>query len=284
MTVVTFTRESRKDFINKLIGLSGQRVTQRPPIGKTDIISNAPVDLVRDYYRTNYRPERATLVVVGDIDAAAIEADIRNRFGNWTSNTPAPAAIDLGSLEKRGERVGTVIVPGGATRVQMAWTRPYDASQDTVAKRRQQLVEGIGLAVLNRRISVLAQQPNAPFVSAQAGSQNLLKSARATIIAADTDPDRWQAALAAIDQEQRRIAEFGVAQSEIDRELAEYRSMLQGYWRNDAATRQTLVDGWLLTGDIGFLDHAGGFRTGCTRHLRWSSARNCGHAGQFRWP
>jgi long-chain acyl-CoA synthetase len=32
---------------------------------------------------------------------------------------------------------------------------------------------------------------------------------------------------------------------------------MQGYWRNDAATRQTLLDGWLLTGDIGFLDHAG---------------------------
>ncbi|SCB30039.1 zinc protease [Rhizobium miluonense] len=221
-------------FLNQL--LPGQLVTQRPPIGKTDIISNAPIDLVRDYYRTNYRPERATLIVVGDIDAAAIEADIRNRFGNWTSNTPAPAATDLGVLEKHGERVGTVVVPGSATRVQIAWTRPYDASQDTVAKRRQQVIEGIGLAVLNRRISVLAQQPDAPFVTAQAGAQDVLKSARVTMIAADTNPDKWQAALAAIDREQRRIAEFGAAQSEIDREIAEYRSMLQAA-AGGAATR-----------------------------------------------
>ncbi|WP_267552333.1 pitrilysin family protein [Rhizobium rhizogenes] len=221
-------------FVNLL--LPGQRVPQRPPIGKTDIISNAPVDLVRDYYRTNYRPERATLIVVGDIDPAALEADIRNRFGNWTAKTPAPADIDLGALEKHGERVGTVIVPGGATRVQIAWTRPYDASQDTVAKRRQQLVEGIGLAVLNRRISLLAQQPNPPFVSAQAGSQDLLKSAHVTMIAADTDPDKWQTALNAIDQEQRRIAEFGAAQSEVDREIAEYRSTLQAA-AGGAATR-----------------------------------------------
>ncbi|MBM7048963.1 MULTISPECIES: pitrilysin family protein [Rhizobium] len=221
-------------FMNLL--LPGQRVPLRPPIGKTDIISHAPVDLVRDYYRTNYRPDRATLIVVGDIDAAALEADIRSRFGNWTSNTPVPAEPDLGALEKHGERVGTVVVPGGATRVQIAWTRPYDASPDSAAKRRQQLIEGIGLAVLNRRISVLAQQPNPPFVSAQAGSQDLLKSAHVTMIAADGDPDKWQAALAAIDQEQRRIAEFGVAQGEIDREIAEYRSTLQAA-AGGAATR-----------------------------------------------
>ena len=221
-------------FVNLL--LPGQRVPLRPPIGKTDIISNAPVDLVRDYYRSNYRPERATLIVVGDIDPAAIEADIRNRFGNWTSNTPAQTEPDLGVLEKHGTRVGTVVVPGGATRLQLAWTRPYDASQDMVAKRRQQLIEGIGLAVLNRRISVLAQQPNPPFVSAQAGSQDLLKSAHITMIAADSDPDKWQAALAAIDQEQRRIAEFGAEQSEIDREIAEYRSALQAA-AGGAATR-----------------------------------------------
>ncbi|NTJ08600.1 insulinase family protein [Rhizobium lusitanum] len=221
-------------FMNLL--LPGQRVLLRPPIGKTDIISNAPVDLVRDYYRTNYRPERATLIVVGDIDAAALEADIRSHFSNWMSNTPAPAEPDLGVLEKHGERVGTVVVPGGATRVQIAWTRPYDGSQDTVAKRRQQLIDGIGLAVLNRRISVLAQQPNPPFVSAQAGAQDLLKSAHVTMIAADSDPDKWQAALAAIDQEQRRIAEFGAAQNEIDREIAEYRSTLQAA-AGGAATR-----------------------------------------------
>ncbi|TXH82867.1 MAG: insulinase family protein [Rhizobium sp.] len=216
--------------------LPGQLVPQRSPIGKTDIISNAPVDLVRDFYRSYYRPDRATLIVVGDIDAAAIEADIRNRFGNWTAASPTPADPNLGTLEKHGERVGTVVVPGGATRVQIVWTRPYDASPDTLAKRRAQLVEDIGLAVLNRRLSVLAQRPNPPFVNAQAGAQDVFKSARVAMIAADSDPAKWQAALAAVDQEQRRIAQFGVDQSEIDREVTEYRSMLQAA-AGGAATR-----------------------------------------------
>ena len=32
---------------------------------------------------------------------------------------------------------------------------------------------------------------------------------------------------------------------------------MQGYWRQPAATEQAMADGWLRTGDIGFVDSAG---------------------------
>ncbi|MGO4139638.1 hypothetical protein ACEQ6A_34910, partial [Rhizobium brockwellii] len=39
--------------------------------------------------------------------------------------------------------------------------------------------------------------------------QDILNSAHVVLIEAKSQPDKWQAALAAIDQEQRRIQEFG---------------------------------------------------------------------------
>src|SRR5436190_8833040 len=48
------------------------RYADRLPIGKPDIIRNAPVARLRALYDTGYRPERMAVVAVGDIDPAAM--------------------------------------------------------------------------------------------------------------------------------------------------------------------------------------------------------------------
>jgi len=220
--------------------LSGQRVTMRSPIGKTDVISGAPVDLLRDYYHANYRPDRATLIVVGDVDPAAIETEIRQRFGDWQANGPNPATPDLGTPKSKGESFDVIAVPGTTTSVQIGWTRPFDKARDTVAKRREQLVEDLGLLVLQRRLNTIASKADAPFIGANAGSQDVLKSAHVVLLTANAEPDKWQAALAAIDQEQRRIGEFGVSEAEMKREIVEYRSSLEA--AAAGATTRTTTD------------------------------------------
>jgi len=218
--------------------LEGQRVTTRSPIGKTDVIRNAPVDLLRDYYKDYYRPDRATLIVVGDIDPAALEKEIRERFSDWKTTAPNPPEPDLGDLKTKGETFNVIAVPGNTTNVQIAWTRPFEDAPDTVATQRKNLVEGLGLLVLQRRLSTASAKADAPFISANAGMQDLLKSARVALVMANSEPDKWQAALAAIDQEQRRIQEFGASEAEIQREIVEYRSFLQAAAAS-ASTRTT---------------------------------------------
>src|SRR5579872_3373594 len=61
------------------------------PGGDPAIVAAAPIARIRDFYHAFYRPERATLVVVGDIDPAKVEADIKARFGDW-KDMDAPGA------------------------------------------------------------------------------------------------------------------------------------------------------------------------------------------------
>ena len=60
--------------------------------------------LIADFYHRYYRPERATLVAVGDFDPAAMEAKIRARFGDWKAEGPAGPDPDLGQVQAAQDR------------------------------------------------------------------------------------------------------------------------------------------------------------------------------------
>ena len=218
--------------------LDGQLAAQRFPIGKVDVIKNAPAELLRTFYAANYRPDRATLIAVGDFDPDIMEAKIKALFGDWKPAGPPTPEPDLGQVKPRGTEVRLVQQPGASTRVVVAWVRPYDASPDTAEKERRETLENLGLAVLNRRLSKLAQGENPPFLSAGAGFQNLFRSDKIAVVEATSPPAAWKGSLAAVEREVRRLVAFGVSQSELDREVVEMRANLQNALAG-AATRPT---------------------------------------------
>jgi zinc protease len=218
--------------------LHGQLAARRVPIGKVDVIKNAPASLVRAFYDANYRPDRATLIVVGDIDPVALEGQIKALFGTWRPEGPPTAAPDLGQVERRGLTVREVRVPGASTDSVIGWARPYDGAPDTEAKEVRATIENLGLAVLNRRLSRLAQSDHPPFLSASASFENLFDSAKIAVVDATSQPANWQGAMTAADREVRQLVAFGVSRAELDREIADMRSALQNAAAG-AATRPT---------------------------------------------
>lgn len=217
--------------------MRGQRLPERMPIGKVEVLKTAPASLVRDYYEAHYRPERAVLVAVGDFDPDAIEAKIRGRFGDWRAAAPAVAAPDLGAVQSRGAEAKLVVEPGAQLSLQLAWTAAPDLSPDSKAKQRRAVVEQLGLAVLNRRFSALARAAEPPFISAGAAKFDQSRSARITLINVTAEPDGWRRALNAVDAEQRRLVKYGVRQDELDREIVEMRARLKAAAQG-AATRR----------------------------------------------
>ena len=218
--------------------LEGQRAPSRWPIGSTQVLANAPVARIRAFYEAHYRPENAAVVVVGDVDPAAVETQITALFSDWKGKGAAPAPAALGSVKPRGSEVRLFARPGVTPSVQVVWVAPYDDTADTFAHERADLVRELGLSVLSRRLSTLAQGEKPPFIAAGASVSPFVHSAQLASIGVTTAPDRWREGLVATLLEQRRIERFGVTKSELDREIAESRASLVNAAAG-AATRRT---------------------------------------------
>jgi len=214
--------------------LDGQLAPKRWPIGAIDVIAHAQPTLLKAFYAANYRPDNATLVVVGDVDTVAVEAQIKAKFGDWKAVGPKPV-FDFGRVMARGEKVRMFNAPGSPQLVQLAWARPFDATADTERREHRNVIRLIATQIINHRLQELAQQPSPPFIGAGFGRANTLKSVELTTLVVATAPDKWQAGLAAVVAEQRRIVRDGVT----DVELAQAEARLTAYITNEAAHQDT---------------------------------------------
>lgn len=233
--------KSRLDFL-----LKGQKPPTRYPIGQVEVLKTAPASQLRAFYDAYYRPDRAVLIVVGDFDPTTMEAKIKARFGDWTGRGAAGGAPELGAVAKRGLEARLAVEPGAPLSIQIAWMRPMDRRPDSVAKRKEDLTVYLGLAVLNRRLSALARSAEPPFLGAGAFKSDQQNAADMTMLAVNAEPDRWRVALSAVDQEQRRIARYGVRQDELDREIEEVRALMQAAVSGAATRRPGDIAGAIL--------------------------------------
>ena len=207
--------------------LKDQLASRRMPIGQVSVIRSADHDLIADFYRKYYRPERAVLIAVGDFDSAAMEAKIKADFSDWKGQGPAGTDPVLGAPEPRGAQTKLVVEPGAPMNIQIEWMKPRDTSPDSLAKRERKQIELLGLQVLNRRLQRLSRGDDPPLISAQAVKGDDLDSAEVTELYVSAQPGKWRRALDAVDTEVRRFQRYGVTQAELDREVAEWRVLLQ---------------------------------------------------------
>ena len=205
--------------------MKGMKVANRIPVGTEQVIKTAPPARLRDLYDRYYRPERATLVMVGDFDPAAVEAKIKARFSDWKGRGPAGADPDIGNIDyKRAAAADDFVDPAIQDSVTVAAFKPWVIEPDTKAKRARSLAEDVGEAIVNRRLAKVALNEDSPILTGYFSDAGGWKVFDQITVGAVAKEGAWKEALTLVEQEQRRALEHGFTQAEVDEQLANRRT------------------------------------------------------------
>ena len=211
--------------------LHGSMFPERWPIGETAVIEQSQRDRFVDFYNAWYRPELMTVVVVGDIDAGAIEKQIVDTFGPIKPRGDAPAELKLGALELAKSDGVHVFhhaeAEAAETTVAIGTVESYEHEIDNAANRLKYLPRSLANAIINRRLSELAKKENAPFSEGSADVGEAYNFYREASISLNCRADQWAAALGVADHEIRRALEHGFQPAELREVVASFRNNLE---------------------------------------------------------
>jgi zinc protease len=185
---------AKLDEVMRPLFYAGLKVADRDTIGTEATLKGATAAGLKAFYERWYRPERATLIMVGDADPKLLEALAAKHFGGWKGTGPAPKEPDYGAPAERAERTAALAYPGAPHVGILGWIRPYEAIPHTRARERGDLAEALAKRILNRRLEAKARG-EAAFLNAQVGGDRSTNIADYTQIQVMAKEGRWQEAL-----------------------------------------------------------------------------------------
>ena len=205
----------------------GTKYEHRNLIGHLDGLQSFTYDDIRTFYDKWYRPDYQAVVVVGDIDAEKVEAQVKSLM----ADIPAPAA-DAATKE-------VIIVPDNQepivslfedpemleSEISLFIKRPALPIQfrNTVQAEMLSLINTLGTTMANARLSEIAMKPNAPFTSAHLGNGGvgICPTLDGLTLSVGTKDGALVAGYAAALTELERIRRHGFTEGEFERAKAQ---------------------------------------------------------------
>lgn len=226
--VILGERRSRDSFqLRHMIDQLDFQIPETPypdrlPIGTEEVLKTASAATMQGLYQRYYRPENATLVIVGDFDAVEMESKIKAKFSDWKGVGAAGPELPSGRVDlKRASSVDTFTDPAIATTVTMTLMRPWEDPADTITERRRQVIEALGNSMFSKRLSKLVNQPGSILLGANAGTGGWEDAALASTINVVTKDGAWKQGIRIAEQELRRALTYGFTEAELKRQMAE---------------------------------------------------------------
>ena len=217
------------------------RYAERLPIGKPDVIRNAPPKRLRDFYDTWYRPDRMAVIIVGDIDANRMEASIKANFGPMEARAPRAPLPDR-TVPIHKELLVSIVTDPELTRsnVTIERKRPREGEERVVDYRRE-LVQRVAEHIMNERFSELQRRADAKMLGAGVGGGTLSREVATFSMGAAVEDGRIADGVTTLVQEANRVGEFGFSAGEVDRA----KRWLEAFYERAYAERDKTESGTL---------------------------------------
>ncbi len=211
----------------------GNRYGERLPIGTMEVVDNFPVQALVDYYHKWYRPDNQAIIVVGDIDVDRIEKKIQEMFSGikmpenaaeriYFEVEDTPGTIyAIGKDKEMNQGVADLIfktdlfVPREIRNTQMYYATEYMTRMVS--------------AMLNARLSELAQSPEAKFSQGHVSLDDFLFSPTKSALDIEVvaKGDDVLPGFVQVYAEVLRAAKHGFTVGEYERVKAEFLSQIE---------------------------------------------------------
>lgn len=232
-----------KRFMPKMMYRS--HYADRLPIGQKEILENFTYDKITKFYKDWYRPDLMAVIVVGDIDVAAMEKKIQEHFSSY-SNPKNERPRKMFEVPNHKETFVAIETDKEATGsdVEIIY-KDYEMPKTivTVGDYQKDLEKGLFSMMLNNRLRELANSPTPPFtfgMSYHAGIGARTKEgyqARAM-----TAEGKQLEALKVLLDENRRVQKYGFSESELERAKTDILARLErGYNERDKTVSAAYV-------------------------------------------
>jgi zinc protease len=244
----TFVRRRSDQLVNFLI--PGAYAATRSPGGDEATLQRVSQADLTSLYDRFYRPERAVLIVVGDIKADDMRAHIEKHFSDWQGRGPAGGVASRSYVPNHRDAAASIFAhSAGGDSVSVYSPVMYVDPPDSIAHRLESDLLAIGVGAMARRFARVAEEADPPFRSAGLFYASILNTVDTAIASVDVKPGGWKRGLQALEQAWRRALLFGFTDAEIEEQLSILRTdRRNSAMRENSRTTSILIS--LLQGSI----------------------------------
>ena len=222
------------------------RYAERLPIGKKEVLESFDHEELRRFHKDWYRPDLMALIIVGDIDGAKMENEVKKLFSDMT--TPEnPKERKEYEVDLKGESGFMVVTdPEMPQTVVQLIAKNKEHKVENYGDYRKLLLRSVVNQMEGQRFSEILQEADAPFIQAGAGIDGFMAGLDNMSMYFVPKNDQMEDGFKGLMREMERVKQYGFTQTEFDRAIANIKKSSEtSYTERDKRKSQSYVGTYL---------------------------------------